>query len=57
MKRIAAAVLVLWGGLARAQENPAPGDADFFEKKIRPVLSERCYSCHSAKALRSGSSS
>ena len=22
-------------------------DADFFEKKIRPVLVERCYSCHS----------
>jgi len=25
-------------------------DADFFEKKIRPVLVERCYSCHSASA-------
>jgi len=24
--------------------------ADFFEKKIRPVLVERCYSCHSAEA-------
>jgi hypothetical protein len=23
-------------------------DADFFEKKIRPVLVERCFSCHSA---------
>ena len=23
---------------------------DFFEKKIRPVLSEHCYKCHSAKA-------
>ena len=23
---------------------------DFFESKIRPVLVERCYSCHSAKA-------
>jgi hypothetical protein len=22
-------------------------DSDFFEKKIRPVLAERCYSCHS----------
>src|SRR5258706_9411790 len=29
---------------------------EFFEKKIRPVLAERCYSCHSAgaKALMGG---
>jgi hypothetical protein len=25
---------------------------DFFEKKIRPVLAERCYSCHSAAAKK-----
>jgi len=25
-------------------------DVDLFEKKIRPVLIERCYSCHSASA-------
>ncbi len=24
---------------------------DFFERKIRPVLAERCYGCHSAKAI------
>ena len=32
---------------------PAKLDPDqlaFFEKKIRPVLAEHCYSCHSAKA-------
>ena len=23
---------------------------DFFEKKIRPVLVQHCYKCHSAKA-------
>ena len=27
---------------------------DFFEKKIRPVLAERCYQCHSAAAARTG---
>ena len=27
---------------------------DFFEKKIRPVLAERCYQCHSAEAARAG---
>ncbi|MBI5799512.1 MAG: PSD1 domain-containing protein [Verrucomicrobia bacterium] len=26
---------------------------DFFEKKIRPVLAERCYECHSAAAKKS----
>ncbi|HZE97630.1 MAG TPA: DUF1553 domain-containing protein [Planctomycetota bacterium] len=35
------------GGTADAQEGR---DAEFFEKKIRPVLTERCYSCHSTKA-------
>lgn len=27
-----------------------PDQLQFFEKKIRPVLAEHCYSCHSAKA-------
>src|SRR5258708_7161428 len=27
-----------------------PEGYDFFEKKIRPVLVERCYKCHSASA-------
>src|SRR5438045_7619656 len=29
---------------------PQTMDFDFFEKKIRPVLVERCYKCHSASA-------
>jgi len=33
---------------AAAQE----ADLDRFEKKIRPVLAERCYACHSASAAR-----
>ena len=28
----------------------AGADPDVFEKKIRPVLAERCYSCHSASS-------
>jgi mono/diheme cytochrome c family protein len=40
---------------ARADAAPAPPQPpkealDFFETKIRPVLAERCYSCHSAGA-------
>ena len=29
---------------------PTPEQLDFFEKKIRPVLSEKCYKCHSEKS-------
>jgi hypothetical protein len=29
-------------------------DADFFEKHVRPVLAERCQSCHNPKAKRAG---
>src|SRR5439155_9086307 len=33
-----------------------PDDIEFFEKKIRPVLSQQCYACHSAasKPLQGG---
>jgi hypothetical protein len=27
---------------------------EFFERKIRPVLAEQCYGCHSASAVKSG---
>lgn len=34
----------------------AEGDAEFFEKRIRPVLVEQCYECHSAggKSVKGG---
>jgi uncharacterized membrane protein len=43
------------GSAIAAIEAPAdtkltPQQTDFFEKKIRPVLSEKCYGCHSEKA-------
>ncbi|HEV2293950.1 MAG TPA: PSD1 and planctomycete cytochrome C domain-containing protein [Tepidisphaeraceae bacterium] len=43
--------------LARAQEVPAenptdPAKIEFFEKKIRPLLVEKCYSCHSDEAKK-----
>ena len=40
----------------RAGETISPDHLDFFEKKIRPVLVEHCYSCHSAesKELKGG---
>jgi hypothetical protein len=48
MKR-AALVLFLVSGFCSAQEADPKG-VEFFEKKVRPVLSERCFSCHSTTA-------
>ena len=33
---------------------PDAAKLEFFEKKIRPVLVEHCYECHSAEAAKSG---
>ncbi|HXG61209.1 MAG TPA: PSD1 and planctomycete cytochrome C domain-containing protein [Planctomycetota bacterium] len=46
------AILAFAARLSPAQQEP-PADREgieFFEKKIRPVLVEKCYSCHSAQA-------
>src|SRR5262245_38642264 len=32
----------------------SPADVDFFEKQIRPVLSEQCWSCHGPKKQTAG---
>jgi hypothetical protein len=51
-----AALFVRAAGYAGAAEGttPQPGltreGTEFFEKKIRPVLTEKCYKCHSAGA-------
>src|SRR5689334_9059747 len=33
---------------------PSPADVEFFEKQIRPVLSEQCWSCHGSKKQTAG---
>jgi hypothetical protein len=46
-------VLLYAGSVLAASVSPlaaAPVDADFFEQKIRPVLAEKCFECHSAEA-------
>ncbi len=43
------AILGVFAGSARAVDTNAAA-LEFFETKIRPVLAENCYSCHSAKA-------
>ena len=41
------------GLLAAARAEPSAADLEFFEKKVRPILVERCYECHSAEAGKS----
>jgi hypothetical protein len=50
----AAALALLPGTAALAAETPffPQEDLDFFERRIRPVLAEKCHSCHSVSAER-----
>ena len=41
--------LLLLPSLVQATD-PTPEQIEFFEKRIRPVLVEKCYSCHSAQS-------
>ncbi len=61
MKRSAsllAIVLLLGPVRGRAEDpvekKPTPEQLQFFEAKIRPVLAQQCYRCHSAAALAKG---
>lgn len=43
---------------APTEEKMDPAGLEFFEKNIRPILSERCYECHSKeKGVSKGDSS
>jgi len=42
--------LICLGVFAGNAAEPTAAGLAFFEKKIRPVLVERCYKCHSAKS-------
>src|SRR5262245_46926600 len=53
---LATAVLVLAADGAPAA-GPTPAETagvEFFEKRVRPVLAEHCYSCHGPKKQRAG---
>ncbi|HCV98822.1 MAG TPA: hypothetical protein DGJ56_05950, partial [Verrucomicrobiales bacterium] len=54
MRRIAKAFLPAAGFLAATGNMAADEGIEFFEKKIRPVLIEHCYKCHSADAEQKG---
>ena len=45
------AVLLLWIGLGLPTGESAD-EAEFFEKRVGPVLAKHCYQCHSADAKK-----
>jgi hypothetical protein len=47
-------LLLAPASFAADPEPPSPDAIAFFEKKIRPVLSESCYKCHSVAAKEQG---
>src|SRR4051812_40747083 len=38
---------LLLGGSVRAAVTPTPEQIEFFESRIRPILAQDCYECHS----------
>lgn len=54
MRLLRLAVLPFAVGYAgRVWAAPSAGDVEFFEKKVRPILVERCYECHSSESGKS----
>ena len=49
MRILLGLVLALSTGFMISAEFPA-ADLEFFEKRIRPILVDQCYKCHSAKS-------
>jgi hypothetical protein len=49
--RLLSLAVLLSGGAAGAAEPPT---AEFFEKNVRPVLAEKCWSCHGPKKQQGG---
>lgn len=49
--KLACIALATLASSTRAAE-PTADQLEFFEKKVRPILTERCYTCHSAQAKK-----
>jgi len=49
---IALAGCLIFVSSSRGSNVPGPDGIEFFEKRVRPVLVEHCYSCHSSSAKK-----
>ncbi len=47
-------ILLVWGVAPLRAQTTDPKELEFFEQKIRPVLVQHCYACHSEKAAANG---
>ena len=51
MRIVAAGTVLFLGSALQLLQAQAPGSPEFFESKVRPVLANSCFGCHSASAL------
>ena len=51
---IAAIFVAVMAEAAVCDEVTSPARLEFFEKKVRPLLVQHCYECHSAKVIKGG---
>ena len=52
---VAPLAILLFAGVASSQPQasaPAPEKVAYFEKKVRPILAEHCFQCHSTRAKK-----
>jgi mono/diheme cytochrome c family protein len=54
MARLCAVLLTIALAASARADKPTPQAVEFFEKSVRPVLVEKCVSCHGPKSKRGG---
>src|SRR5271157_3199032 len=52
LMRLCGLSLVLFWVLTASASEPDRASSDFFETKVRPVLVEHCFACHSSQAAK-----